>query len=41
MIAGDGEALVEGGRVDIVNGVMRIKHHTVIILDVSSIVPSL
>ena len=41
VIAGDGEALVDGGGVDIVNGVMRIKHHTVIILDVSSIMPSL
>ena len=41
MIAGDGEARVEGGGVDTVNGLMRIKHHTVIILDVSAIMPSL
>ena len=43
----NGEARVQAGRVDIVDGVgvvdglMRIKHNTVIILDVSSIVPSL
>jgi len=42
----NGEARVQAGRVDIVDGVgvvdglMRIKHNTVIILDVSSIVPS-
>ena len=41
VIAGDGEARVEGGGVDTVNGLMRIKHHTVIILDVSAIMPSL
>ena len=43
----NGEARVQAGRVDIVDsvgvvdGLMRIKHNTVIILDVSSIVPSL
>ena len=42
VIAGNGDTLVDGGRgVDIVNGVMRIKHHAVIILDVSSIMLSL
>jgi len=41
VVAGDGEALVDGGRgVDIVNGLVRIKHHAVIILDVSAIMPS-